>query len=234
MPAAVPSNEEIAARVQQGSNIWIATADGDFGRVKLLLEHGDVSPVSGDMVKYTPIHAAASYGRADLLRFLLTYPNVPNDAVNVRDEDGDTPLFFCEDVETAKLLVTEFNADAQIKNDEGLTVRIRFTQAAQKALLNEHEALADYLRSVSGEVAVSRSELLAQLGEEEDEEQELPQHDEDADVDAKADQIMEHVQRIMQEADATGTDPSEQLRGVVSASLVKQILEGYDQDENEK
>lgn len=122
MPAAVPSKEEIAERVNNGPNIWISVADGDTERVKLLLEHGGVTPVSEDMVKYTPIHAAASYGRHDLLRLLLNYPNVPKDAVDVADEDGDTPLFFCEDVSTARLLVTEFGASTTLKNDEGFTV----------------------------------------------------------------------------------------------------------------
>ena len=73
MPAPVPSQEEIAAKVREGPNIWIAAGDGDLDRVKLLLEHGGVTPTSADFSKYTPIHAAASYGRAELLCvFFLT------------------------------------------------------------------------------------------------------------------------------------------------------------------
>ncbi|WFC99581.1 hypothetical protein MYAM1_002326 [Malassezia yamatoensis] len=122
MPTAVVSHEEIAQRLQSGPNIWIAVADGDMDRVKFLLEHGNVTPTSKDMAEYTPIHAAASYSQHDLLRFLLSYPGVSKDAVNVRDEDGDTPLYFCEDLATAQLLVTELGADVKVVNDQNLTV----------------------------------------------------------------------------------------------------------------
>ena len=125
MPTAVASQEEIAQRLQSGPNIWISVADGDKERVKLLLEQGHATPTSRDMVRYTPIHAAASYARHDLLRFLLTYPGVSKDAVDVRDEDGDTPLYFCEDVATAQLLVTELGADVKVVNEQNLTVRYK-------------------------------------------------------------------------------------------------------------
>ncbi|WFD40460.1 uncharacterized protein MJAP1_003446 [Malassezia japonica] len=228
MPAPVPSQEEIAAKVREGPNVWIAAGDGDLDRVKLLLEHGGVTPTSADFSKYTPIHAAASYGRAELLRFLLTYPNVSKDAVNVTDDDGETPLFFCEDVPTAKLLVDEFHADASRKNHEGLT-------AAENALVNEREAVAEYLRSVTGEEATPRSELLARVGEQDEDEEaeerlEAAEDEEDADdqdLDEKADQLMAHVEEIMRESEANGTDPSDKLREVVGASLMKQIMEGY-------
>lgn len=234
MPTATPSQEEIAERVHNGPNIWIAVADGDEERVKLLLEHGGVTPVTGDMVQYTPIHAAASYGRHDLLRLLLRYPGVAKDAVNVRDEDGDTPLFFCEDRPTAELLVTEFGADPSLQNDEGITVRRLLTQAAQHADMNEHEELAEYLRSVTGEAAVPRSELLQRAGEEEEEEPaDLGDDADDADVDDKADQLMEQVQRIMEEADAKGEDPTEKLREVLGVSLARQVLEGYEQAQHD-
>lgn len=241
MPTATPSQEEFAERVQNGPNIWIAVADGDEERVKLLLEHSGVTPVTGDMVQYTPIHAAASYGRHDLLRLLLRYPGVAKDAVNVRDEDGDTPLFFCEDRPTAELLVTEFGADASLENDEGITVRRLLTQAAQHAEMNEHEELAEYLRSVTGEAAVPRSELLQRVGEEEDEApadldddaDDDGEGDDDADVDDKADQIMEQVQRIMEEADAKGEDPTEKLRELLGVSLARQVLEGYEQAQHD-
>lgn len=136
MPAAVPSKEEIATSVAGGPNVWIAAGEGNMERVKFLLEHGGtaptntgVTPTSGDAAKYTPIHAAASYAHHDLLyvalltrRYLLTYPGVAKDAVDVEDADGDTPLFFCEDIPTATLLLEEFHADANHKNADGLTV----------------------------------------------------------------------------------------------------------------
>ncbi|WFD44033.1 hypothetical protein MPSI1_002698 [Malassezia psittaci] len=225
MPAAVVSKEEIAQRLQSGANIWIAVADGDIDRVKFLLEHGNVTPTSGDMAKYTPIHAAASYSRHDLLRYLLSYPGVSKDAVNVRDEDGDTPLYFCEDLATAQLLVTEFGADVKIVNDQNLT-------PAQKAQANDLEELAAYLASVSGEEPIPRAELLRRIGEEDqDDMAEFHQAEQEAEADprtdAEADQLMERVEAIMQESDQNGTDPTERLREVIGESLAKQIIEGY-------
>ena len=38
------------------------------------------------------------------------------------DSDGDTPLFVCEQRETAKVLVEEFGADFSHTNQEGQTV----------------------------------------------------------------------------------------------------------------
>ena len=44
--------------------------------------------------------------------------------VNVTDQDGDTPLYVVENVETARYLV-EHGANTNRQNDEGLSVRHR-------------------------------------------------------------------------------------------------------------
>ena len=44
---------------------------------------------------------------------------------NVTDEDGDTPLYVVENVETARFLV-ERGAIVARQNHEGLSVRVRF------------------------------------------------------------------------------------------------------------
>lgn len=111
----------------------------------------------------------------------------------------------------------------------------RLIQAAENALVNEREAVAEYLRSVTGEEATPRSELLARVGEQDEDEEaeerlEAAEDEEDADdqdLDEKADQLMAHVEEIMRESEANGTDPSDKLREVVGASLMKQIMEGY-------
>ncbi len=58
---------------------------------------GECTANSPDPNGYTPVHAAASYGHRDLLYKLI---NVYNGDINVRDEDGDTPLHHVEDYET--------------------------------------------------------------------------------------------------------------------------------------
>lgn len=52
---------------------------------------------------------------------MLSHAGAAPNAVNVTDEDGDTPLFTVEDVEVAKVLV-ELGADAKLKNQAGETV----------------------------------------------------------------------------------------------------------------
>jgi len=67
MPVPEENRTALVAEVEQGSNIWVAAADGDMERVQFLLKHGGVTPTSKDSVEYTPIHAAASYARQEVL-----------------------------------------------------------------------------------------------------------------------------------------------------------------------
>lgn len=68
------AEQTIAARKAQGANVWIAAGDGDLERVKFWLEEGGtwstdagMTPTTPDDSKYTPLHAAASYGQHDVL-----------------------------------------------------------------------------------------------------------------------------------------------------------------------
>ena len=67
MPVRAPSNEELVRRIADGPNVWIAAGDGDIERVRFLLDNGDMTPTSADAARYTPIHAAASYARHDMM-----------------------------------------------------------------------------------------------------------------------------------------------------------------------
>ena len=99
--------------MSSGANVWVAVADGDMERVKYLLEHEGVTSTSKDESGYTPLHAAASYNQHELLQYLLEQADDAQEAINVTDNDGDTPLFFCDVLETAKLVVEKHGADAQ-------------------------------------------------------------------------------------------------------------------------
>ena len=65
----------------------------------------------------TCLHAAASYGHHELLRFLIARPGVN---LNCGDEDGDTPLHVVEDVESCRMLLAA-GADASVRNGDGLS-----------------------------------------------------------------------------------------------------------------
>lgn len=168
-----------------------------------------------------------AYGFLTSSRFLLK--DEKPESVDVEDNDGDTPLFFCDDVATAKILVDEFHANAKHKNHEGKT-------AAENALMNGSEELATYLSSVTGETLESRSALLARYGEEDEDEGGQPEVIEgrleeikdDPETEDRVDEMMERIESILKRADETGADPTEELRELVGASIVRQIMEGYE------
>ncbi|THV03222.1 hypothetical protein K435DRAFT_775109 [Dendrothele bispora CBS 962.96] len=62
------------------------------------------------------MHAAASYGRLEVLDYLIS----KGGDVNIADSDGDTPLYTVETVETARYLV-EKGAIVDRVNEEGIS-----------------------------------------------------------------------------------------------------------------
>lgn len=75
-----------------------------------------------DENSYSPLHAAASWGHADLLRYLVERGG----DINLTDSDRETPLYVVENVAMAKLVV-ELGGDPRWTNEEGLTVRPPFS-----------------------------------------------------------------------------------------------------------
>lgn len=108
-------------------NIWVAAADNKIDLVKSLIESGKYTPNSADPNGFTPIHAAASYGNIELLRYLLNNDGNPN----IQDSDGDTPLHHCENLDVIKILIKEFNANYRIKNNDNLNVREYFIEEGE-------------------------------------------------------------------------------------------------------
>lgn len=98
-------------------NIWILASDGDSEAVKALITSG--TPVnSQDENGYSVLAAAISWGHFDLTRWLVQTAGAD---INIRDTDGETPLFVVESLDAAKLLV-ELGANVKATNHDGLTV----------------------------------------------------------------------------------------------------------------
>lgn len=168
----------------------------------------------------------------------------PKESINVEDNDGETPLFFCETVDMARLLVEELGADIAHRNEAGLS-------AAENARVNDLEDVAMYLASKTGESLAPRASILERIGEEEEDLEFLAQGREedgvgvrnsesaivtndgddgdvdDDDDDPRLNALMSRIEGIMRRADETQTDPTEELRQIVSASIARQIVEGY-------
>lgn len=202
-------------------------------------------PTVPDQWTYTPLHAAASYGQRDMLRFLLTHPRAPAQAIETTDEDGDTPLFVCEDVAMARLLVEEFGANAKHENKAGDT-------PAAAAEENEHPDVAAYLRSITGEepMYATLQDLHAQdgvalggdgIGDTDAAAAALAaaagggNSAVDAAIEARTEALMERVQAILQRAEARGASSADdmtpeeeaELRRVVGESVFAQIRQGW-------
>ena len=92
---------------------------------------------SQDEHGYSLPHAAASYNHLDLLRTLIKEFHVN---VNIKDEDGETPLFVVETVEAAQCLLEELKADPNISNAEGQSAEERIQADG------ENVTIADFLR----------------------------------------------------------------------------------------
>jgi len=140
-------------RAGPGENIWTAAGDGDVARVEELLELEGFKPTSPDENGYTPVHAAASWGRTDMLRLLLRRAaaagrEAATAAANVPDSDGDTPLHHvagAEELEPAVLrevldVLLEHGARPGRQNGDGRTC---LEVCAEEVFDDEREPDAD-------------------------------------------------------------------------------------------
>ncbi|KAL8854568.1 MAG: hypothetical protein Q9221_000603 [Calogaya cf. arnoldii] len=128
-------------------NVFILASDNSPQLLSLLRSDPSIAS-SQDEHGYSLLHAAASYNHHDLLRTLIRDYDVD---VNIKDEDGETPLFVAETVETAKLLVEELKCDPSLQNDEGSTAEDRIRTEG------EFFTVADYLKTVSTRVTNASS-----------------------------------------------------------------------------
>ncbi|KAG0053882.1 hypothetical protein BGZ83_000279 [Gryganskiella cystojenkinii] len=188
-------------------NIWLAASDGDLEAVKKFIEEKGVSVDAQDEYGYSSLHAAASYGHKDLIKYLLE----KGANVNIQDPEGDSPLFVCETVEIAKILV-EAGADAKHINENEIT-------AADNAEEEEWTEVAYYLRELTGvphpeeddedNLNDDMSHLLVEDDEKEDDEKES----------ANKDEFKDRIEAIMKATEADGKDRDDELKAVVAEML---------------
>lgn len=95
-------------------NIWVAASDGNTTAVKTFIESGVHAVNEQDVNGYSAIHAAASYGHEELIRYLIS----AGANVNLKDNDGDTPILLCEEPEIFTILKS-YGADPIAVNDIG-------------------------------------------------------------------------------------------------------------------
>ncbi|KAI0749587.1 ankyrin [Daedaleopsis nitida] len=201
----------VPTTVQHEKNIWVAAGDGDIERVRELIEVHSISPNIPDQNTYTPMHAAASYGHLNIIEYLISRGG----DVNITDEDGDTPLYVVENVETARFLV-EHGAIVSRQNAEGLS-------PAQHLEEEEFPAVAAYLRSVEGQNAGGN--VVAPPTET----REQPsQHAQNVASENLTSSLLLSVRDVMQRAEAEGREASEdELRQIVGRAVIEGVVTGY-------
>ncbi|KAK3834533.1 MAG: ankyrin repeat-containing domain protein [Linnemannia gamsii] len=192
-------------------NIWLAASDGDLAAVKVFINEKGISINAQDEFGYSALHAAASYGHKELITYLLE-----NGAdVNIQDPEGDSPLFVCETVDIAEMLV-KGGADAKHVNENEMT-------AAENAEEEEWLEVAHYLRELTGvphpdevdELEDDMSHLMEEKGSDDS-------SDSDSDEKANGESSTEFKQRIeaiMKATEADGVDRDEELQAVVAEML---------------
>ncbi|EGG12844.1 uncharacterized protein MELLADRAFT_101421 [Melampsora larici-populina 98AG31] len=180
-------------------NIWVAASDGDLERVKELVESG-ISPMIADENTYTPLHAAVSWNHHSILNYLIS----KGGNINITDEDGDTPLFSVEDLETAKYVI-ELGGNPFHRNTSGLT--------AAEHLEEEYPEISQYLQTLTGEPITGSSSSAGQPSERNSDPTNLMTSD-----------LLERVKEIMTDAESRGVtenDPevNERLRQIVTETV---------------
>ncbi|KAF9450344.1 ankyrin [Macrolepiota fuliginosa MF-IS2] len=194
-------------------NIWVAAGDGDLDRVKELVEQHNQSPNVPDDFTYTPMHAAASYGHRHILEYLIAHGG----DVNLTDDEGDTPLYTVEDVETAQFLI-QHGAILERRNNEGIS--------PIEHLREDYPQVAAYLETLlppstsadTPSAPVPDAFPAASL---------LPsQHSQNAASENLTNDLMARIQTLAQQG---GTDMGEeQLRQIVTASVLESFARGHE------
>ena len=98
----------------ESDNVWIAAAEGSTERTLQLIGTGPVDVQ--DQNGYTPLMAACSYGRLQLVAELLRRGANPN----LKDSDGNSALHHCDYPECLNALLNA-GGRAFEKNNEGQT-----------------------------------------------------------------------------------------------------------------
>ena len=144
--------------------------------------------------------------------------------VNITDSDGDTPLYTVETVETARFLV-EHGAVVDRTNDEGISVccalplqghLVDFPKPVEH-LNEDFNQVATYLQSTLATTTVQSTHAPTPS-----------QHLQDIASEHLTSELMASVEVIIQRAEAEGRDPEEEIRQVVSRTVLQGVVTGFD------
>jgi uncharacterized protein len=137
------------------STPFLAASEGNLALMQSSLQILHQPLTVQDDNHYTLLHAAASYGQLEVVRFLL-HQDLPLSFINAPDRDGDTALHYATNMETAKVLVDDGKINTKLSNAAGKTA----LQAKQEEL---EELLQDSDQDENDEEVETLKELLEYL-----------------------------------------------------------------------
>lgn len=155
------------------------------------------------------MHAAASYGHLHVLEYLIS----KGGDVNITDDDGDTPLYTVENIDTARYLV-EHGAVVDRQNAEGTS--------PIEHLSEDFPDVAAYLQSVLHQTLPAPAAVHPS---------QPSQHSQNAASEQLTSALMESVRGIMERADAEGIDPEQELHQAVTRAVLSGMVTGYEMSE---
>lgn len=148
--------------------------------------------------------------------------------MNVTDSDGDTPLYTVENIETARFLVDR-GAVVDHRNSDGISVcpslrrlcrHVAYPLQPIEHLAEDFPSVARFLESLSPSVPNATATADAPTPP--------SQHHQNAVTEQLTSELMASVQDIMQRAEAEGRDPDEELRQVVSRTVLEGVVSGFE------
>jgi len=139
--------------------------------------------------------------------------------VNVTDEDGETPLYTVENVETAQFLVNHGAAPAW-QNHEGLT--------PADFLREDFPSVATYLNSLTASIATDTPDNISNPMVR------PSQHSQEAASERLTSSLMDQLRDIVQRGEELGDSShgEEELRRVVRGAVLEGMVTGYSMANN--
>lgn len=139
------------------STPWLAASEGNLPLLQTSLSKLNLPVTVADENGYTLLHAASAYAQVNLMEWLFFSQGVD---VNAVDNDGDSALHHCHNVDAARTLIERGHANPQLRNAEGKTALQVKQDELQELMQDEDEKdsedasnleeLVAYLSSITG------------------------------------------------------------------------------------
>lgn len=146
------------------ATVFSAASEGNLPLLQSAMAQLNFAPTTADENGYTILHAASSYSKLGILKFLLDNLDRNNPGfvafINVGDNDGDTALHYAGNTDAARMLIQDGRTDPNKVNSQGKTALQAKTEELEEMMQDEDiedndedveilQKLIEYLSSLS-------------------------------------------------------------------------------------